>query len=87
MKVTILILILILSLNSCKTIEPDFIFIDPVILPAEPKYPNAMQWEAKDGGYWLPKGDFTRLRKWREAVETWFLKYSTVYPRADPGMD
>jgi len=37
-----------------------------------------MQWEAKDGGYWIPKVDFTRLRKWREDVETWFKKYYIV---------
>lgn len=84
---TILILILILSLNSCRTTVPEYIFADPVILPTEPNYPVAMQWEAKDGGYWIPKVDFTRLRKWREDVETWFKKYYIVYPRADPGMD
>ena len=86
-KVIILILILIVLLISCKTEIPDYDLPAPAILPQEPTYPIKMQWESKDGGYWIPPVDFTRLRKWREDVETWFKKYYAVYPRADPGID
>ena len=86
-KVISLMLILIVSLISCKTEIPDYDLPAPEILPSEPTYPSEMQWEAKDGGYWIPPVDFTRLRKWREDVEKWFRKYYTIYPRADPGID
>ncbi len=79
----ILIMILALSWSSCRTVKP-VIDIEPeIIMPEIPEYPDNMGWEVVNNQFALPAEDFTRLRKWREDIETWFKKFRIAYPPPD----